>query len=70
VVDLCTSTRLKKMNPLFALADGIRLDKLDDEILAELKATGFYRFSVGIENGSPETLKRMGKALDLALPLS
>jgi radical SAM superfamily enzyme YgiQ (UPF0313 family) len=38
---------------------------LDDEVLDELHATGFYALSLGIESGSQDTLKRMNKALDL-----
>ena len=67
VVNLCTAIRQKKMNLFFTLPNGVRLDKLDDEILRELEATGFYTFSIGIESGSPETLRRMGKALDLRI---
>ncbi len=67
VFDLCRGIRQKNLKAFFTLPNGVRLDKLDDEILGELKATGFYSFSIGIESGSQETLKRMSKALDLSL---
>jgi len=65
VFDLCTKIRKRNIRMPFALPNGVRLDRLDDEILQELQATGFYMFFLGIESGSQATLKRMNKALDL-----
>jgi radical SAM superfamily enzyme YgiQ (UPF0313 family) len=65
VFDLCTKIRERNIRMPFALPNGVRLDRLDDEILQELQATGFYMFFLGIESGSQATLKRMNKALDL-----
>lgn len=65
VVDICKAVRKNNIKLNFGLPNGIRVDRLDKEILEELQSTGFYFFSVGIESGSPATLKRMNKALDL-----
>ncbi len=66
VVNLCSAIRKNNIKLNFGLPNGVRLDKIDDEILGELKSVGFYFFSVGIESGNPAVLKRMNKALNLA----
>ena len=65
VINVCTAIRKSGININFGLPNGVRIDRLDDKILKELKNTGFYFFSVGIESGSPTTLNRMRKKLDL-----
>jgi radical SAM superfamily enzyme YgiQ (UPF0313 family) len=65
VLNFCQAVRRNNINAFFTLPNGVRLDKLDDEILRQLKETGFYSFSIGIESGSQQTLKRMRKALNL-----
>lgn len=67
VVDVCTLIRRRNIKARFALPNGIRVDRIDDEILHELHITGFYTFFIGIESGSQATLKRMNKALDLSI---
>lgn len=47
----------------FAVPNGVRLDTLDEEILALMKRAGFYLVSVGIESGSDRVLKLMNKHL-------
>lgn len=65
VVNLCTAIRNKNIKINLGLPNGVRLDKLDEDILKELKSAGFYFFSVGIESGSPSILKKMNKVLNL-----
>lgn len=65
VVKVCTAIREKKIKLNFGLPNGVRVDRLDEEILEELKNTGFYFLSIGIESGSLTTLKRMNKSLSL-----
>lgn len=65
VVNLCTEIRNKGIKLNFGLPNGVRVDRLDDDILSELKHTGFYFLSIGIESGCHATLRRMNKALDL-----
>ncbi|MFH1762237.1 MAG: radical SAM protein [bacterium] len=45
----------------FALPNGIRLDKVDKELLQIMKRAGFYALSFGIESGSDQTLKKIKK---------
>ncbi len=42
--------------------NGVRLSTLDEEILALLERAGCYSLGLGIESGSPRTLKNMKKA--------
>ncbi len=65
VVNVCTGIRKKNLRIHLTLPNGVRLDRLDDEILRELQATGFYSLVIAVESGSQATLKRMNKALDL-----
>ncbi|MFH1131048.1 MAG: radical SAM protein [Pseudomonadota bacterium] len=46
-------------------ANGIRADRVDEEILKALLGAGGYWIGFGIESGSPNTLKKMKKSLDL-----
>ncbi len=48
-------------------ANGVRADRVDQELLVAMKAAGVYSLSFGIESGAPATLARMKKNLDLAL---
>jgi radical SAM superfamily enzyme YgiQ (UPF0313 family) len=67
VVETCTRIRALGLGMPMSLPNGVRIDHLQDEILEELKATGFYTLSLGIESGSQATLKRMNKSLDLGV---
>ncbi|MDI6756631.1 MAG: radical SAM protein, partial [Endomicrobiia bacterium] len=53
-----------KINIKFA--NGIRADCVDAELLRAMKRAGVYSVSFGIESGSPSTLSKMKKNLDLA----
>lgn len=52
------------LNVSFAVPNGIRLESLDEEILALMKRANFYLISVGIESGSDRVLKLMNKGLN------
>lgn len=47
------------------LANGVRVDTLDDVLLDKLRRAGGYSLSFGLESGSPEVLRLMKKKLDL-----
>lgn len=65
VINVCTAIRKSRIKLNFGLPNGVRVDRLDNELLKELRNTGFYFLSIGIESGSPTTLKRMKKALTI-----
>ena len=47
--------------------NGVRVDRLDEEMLLKMKACGWQWLHIGVESGSKRTLKRMRKRLDLDL---
>jgi anaerobic magnesium-protoporphyrin IX monomethyl ester cyclase len=49
----------------FSFPNGIRIDRITEEIVRELKEMGTYMVRVGLESGSEKTLKAMKKNLDL-----
>ncbi|MDD5594876.1 MAG: radical SAM protein [Candidatus Omnitrophica bacterium] len=57
--------RLIKLNlPLtYSCPNGIRLDRIDKELLVLMKKAGFYNIYVGVESGSLRILKHMKKSL-------
>ena len=65
VVNVCTAIRKAGIKVPLGIPNGVRVDRLDDEICAEMKSAGFYFFSIGLESGSTVTLKNMKKALKL-----
>ena len=50
----------------WAVPNGVRMDALDDELLALMKETGLYLISLGIESGSDEVLRAMRKDITVA----
>ena len=55
----------RKIRCHFSLPNGIRLDRLDEQIADDLKQMGAYMVTFGIESGSKKTLKAMKKNWDL-----
>lgn len=48
-----------------AFPNGIRIDRLDDELLQLMKAAGVYSITFGIESGSPRIIERVRKKISL-----
>jgi anaerobic magnesium-protoporphyrin IX monomethyl ester cyclase len=49
--------------------NGVRVDRLDDEMLAIMKRCGWKWLHIGIESGSKSTLLKMKKRLDLDIAM-
>ena len=47
----------------FSCPNGVRLDRVDRELLELMKRAGWYIIFVGIESGSDRILKHMKKSL-------
>ena len=58
---LCEEIIRSNFNIKLALPNGIRLDKIDSELLSIMRKAGFYAISFGIESGSDETLRKIRK---------
>ncbi len=50
-----------------AFPNGLRADKIDEELLDLLKAAGTFRINYAVESASPRIQKMIGKAMDLEL---
>lgn len=55
----------QKLNCALAFTNGLRADRMDDELLALMKTAGVYRIDYAIETASPRQQKLLHKNLDL-----
>ena len=55
----------EKIRTSWATSNGIRLDRLDEELVGLLKQAGFYSIAVGIESGSDRIRIKMKKGSTL-----
>ena len=58
---ICEEIIRKKLGLLWTLDNGIRVDKVDDELLNLMRRSGCYRLSFGIESGDENILKLIKK---------
>ena len=65
VLEFCEGLSRLNMGVTWALPNGLRLDKLDKEVLQAMERAGCYGFAVGIESGSQRVLNLMAKHLTL-----
>lgn len=56
---------IERRNIKVNLRGQIRADKINEEVVSNLKRAGFFSFACGIENGSQTALTRMNKAASL-----
>lgn len=61
--DLLKKIKALELGLSWAVPNGVRMDTLDEELLALMKETGLYLISLGIESGSDEILKAMKKGI-------
>lgn len=59
--EICRGIIDKGLKFKLKLPNGIRADKVDDELAALMKRAGFYFARVGIESGSPEVFNQLKK---------
>jgi len=62
VVGVCEGILKRGWDIALSFPNGVRLATLDEEILKLLERAGCYSLGLGIESGSPRTLKDMKKA--------
>jgi anaerobic magnesium-protoporphyrin IX monomethyl ester cyclase len=55
----------KNIKASWATPNGVRLDRLDRELIELMKEAGFYSISVGIESGSERMRKKIRKGTDI-----
>jgi anaerobic magnesium-protoporphyrin IX monomethyl ester cyclase len=61
VLAFCEGIARLPFRVALALPNGVRADRIDEEMLAAMRRAGFYAISFGIESGSDETLRRIRK---------
>lgn len=62
---ILTAVRQRHPRLNIKFANGLRADKVDKELLLEIKSAGAYWVGFGVESGSPRVLNLMKKKLDL-----
>ena len=60
---ICELLIKENMNLIWSCPQGVRIDLIDDEILAKMKQSGCYYVSLGIESGSNRVLQDMKKKI-------
>jgi radical SAM superfamily enzyme YgiQ (UPF0313 family) len=63
-IAVCNEILSRKLEINWTLPNGIRADKLDEELLGLMKKSGCYYMAFGFEFGSKRILKEMKKSLD------
>jgi radical SAM superfamily enzyme YgiQ (UPF0313 family) len=62
---ICDLIIERKLDIAWSCSNGIRVDCVNRELLRRMKRAGCYRVSFGVESGSDEILKRIGKGITL-----
>ena len=65
VLGVCRGIKERNLKFSWTLTNGIRADRVNKEILREMKEAGCYYFAIGIESGSERVLKAVSKGLSL-----
>jgi radical SAM superfamily enzyme YgiQ (UPF0313 family) len=56
----------KGYNFILTTSNGVRVDRIDEELIKLMKKAGWAEIVIAPESGSPDTLKRMRRNIDLA----
>jgi len=62
---ICEEILRRNLRIYWSCPNGVRVDTLDDELLATMKRSGCYMLALGIESASQEILDRARKKLNL-----
>jgi radical SAM superfamily enzyme YgiQ (UPF0313 family) len=65
VIDFTNEIKKRNINVHFSLPNGVRLDKIDDDIASHLHDINVYLVTFGIESANNSTLSRMKKKWNL-----
>ncbi|PIS42622.1 MAG: hypothetical protein COT24_02380 [Candidatus Kerfeldbacteria bacterium CG08_land_8_20_14_0_20_40_16] len=65
VEKICQLLKTRNIKTYWTTAQGMRADRIDKALLSKMKEVGFIRTGFGIESGSPEMIKIIGKQLNL-----
>ena len=59
--EICSLFIEKKMDMKWTCPNGIRADRLDDELCELMVSAGCYSVSIGVESGDPEVFRKINK---------
>lgn len=62
---ICDLLIEKNVDMTWCTADGIRVDRVDLELLKKMKQAGCYRIHIGVESGNQDILNRIKKGITL-----
>lgn len=65
VINICKEIIKKKLDFIWSLPNGIRIDTITDELIAIMKQAGCYQVGLGIESSDNRTLERVNKNLNI-----
>ena len=63
--EICREILKRKLKLVWNIYNGLRVDRIDRELLVLLKKSGCYRISIGVESGNQEILDRIKKGTKL-----
>lgn len=66
-MDVCNEIIKRNLDIVWACPNGVRIDKLDKELIEKMKMSGCYLLAFGIESGSQTILDKANKKLDIRL---
>lgn len=61
--NICRGIIDSKLDISLATPNGVRMDRLDDELLELMRAAGLYIISIAVESGNNDVLKKMKKGI-------
>lgn len=64
---ICQEIIKRKIDIVWACPNGVRIDRLDENLLRTMRKSGCYLLAFGIESGSQEILDKANKRLDLKI---
>ena len=64
-IKICDEIIRRKLKISILIANGVRVDSVDKELLTKMKQAGLYSISFGVESGSQEVLNKIHKSITL-----
>ncbi len=65
VIEMCDELNKRNIKVSWACPNGVRIDRVDRELLRAMKKSGCYSLTFGIESGNQEVLNNINKNINL-----
>ncbi|MDD2710579.1 MAG: radical SAM protein [Verrucomicrobiae bacterium] len=66
-MEICERMIAEKLDLVWRIPNGIRLETIDDRLAGLMRKAGCYMTGIGVETGSPQVMQRIKKKLALSL---